>query len=793
MEKEKIKDFVKQLTLEEKAGLTSGADGWFTKAVERLHIPAVRTSDGPVGLRKVVNIAPDQLGGESEKAVCFPTSCTTASSFDRELLKELGETLGRESQAQGVDVLLGPGVNMKRSPLCGRNFEYISEDPYLAGELAAQYVKGVQSQGVGTSLKHFYANNQETRRMDVSVEMDERTMREIYLPAFEKVVKEAKPWTIMASYNKEDGVYSTANKEALDGILRKEWGYEGIVISDWGATHDRVKAVEAGCDLTMPAEDTDQKIVEAVQGGVLSEDALDLCCERLLGLVFRCAESRKQGVEFDYEGDHEKAARMAAESMVLLKNEDGILPLSKEESLEKSVAFIGAFAKEPRRQGGGSAHVNAYKVVGAVSAAKDEDLLFAYAEGYQEDGSTTDELVREAVHLAGEVETAVIFAGLPESMETEGVDRAHMRMPEGHNRLIRAVCEANPNTVVILHNGSPVEMPWIEKPKAVLEAYLGGEAVGEAELKVLFGEVNPSGHLAETFPKKLSDNPSYLSFPGEGGITRYQEGIFTGYRYYETKEMEVLFPFGWGLSYTDFSFRDLKVETEGMEDEGNNGENKTEAKVTVTVTNTGDREGKAVVQLYVSPCRGEIIRPVRELKGFEKVSLQPGESKEVTILLDRRAFSHWNQYLHKWAVEEGEYRIEIGENVHDIVLSAPVKITGDVIPPVGGYTESTPMSVFAKTEKGRVFLDENIGHMVRGMAHLGYIPKELLPALDQMSGGITLDAIDMLAERAGSAGGQMGGTGGLEALLGQSVAILKGFLPEEKKEELVKLVEELNR
>lgn len=780
MTKERILELVNEMTLEEKAGLTSGQDGWFLKAVERIGIPSIRTSDGPHGLRRIDQDV-EKLEGHSTPSVCFPAACATATSFDRDLLYKMGVALGRESQNQQVDILLGPGVNMKRSPLCGRNFEYLSEDPYLAGELAASYVNGVQSQGVGTSLKHFFANNQETRRMDVSAEIDERTIREIYLPAFETVVKKAQPWTVMASYNKIGGTYSTANKKYLTDILRNEWGFEGLVTSDWGATHDRAGVIAAGCDLTMPAEGDDHKIVEAVKNGSLAEADLDACVVRLLELIFKAVENRRHDTVVDYDADHDLAREVAENSIVLLKN-DGILPLSK----TAKVAFIGIFADKPRIQGGGSSHIHCTKIVGALETAKAANLDVTYAPGYQENGDTTPALLAEAVAVAKAAEIAVLFVGLPDNMESEGVDRAHMRMPEGHNALIREVCAANPNTVVVLHNGSPVEMPWVEPPKAILEAYLSGQAVGEGTVSILYGDVNPSGHLAETFPRKLEDTPSYLFFPGEGAVAQYPEGLFIGYRYYASKKMEVLFPFGHGLSYTRFAYSDLTVDKETMTDEET-------LKVSVTVTNTGDRAGKCVVQLYVAPEKVEVIRPVRELKEFAKVELQPGEKKTLCFELNSRAFAHWNMQAHDWRCESGGYAIQICENAHSVILEERIELDGKAIPPVGGYTTGTPMKLFAKIPETRAFLDHNIIYMVKGMAALGYIPQQLLGLIDSIPGGLTLDAIIMLSQRAGRSGGSAGGVSGLDALLGQPISALVSFLPQDKKAEFVALLERLNK
>ena len=775
MEHEKIVELVSQLTLEEKAGLTSGKDNWFTKAVERLGVPAVRTSDGPHGLRTQAGEQGGFMEGTSAPAVCFPTASCTAASFDRELLRRMGEELGKEAQAYGVDVLLGPGVNIKRSPLCGRNFEYFSEDPLLSGELGTAYVQGVQSQGVGTSLKHFFANNQEYRRNDTSSELDERTMREIYLPAFETVVKKAQPWTVMASYNKVNGVYSTANKEGLADILRKEWGYEGLVMSDWGATHDRAAAVAAGCDLTMPAEDTDAQVVAAVQDGRLDENDLDVCCVRLLELAFKAVENRKPGQSFDFEGGHALAREIAAESFVLLKNDGSLLPLEK----TCHAAFIGPFAEKPRYQGGGSSHITSSKVVGALQAVQNAGYNVTYAAGCHMDGSTDEQLLAEAAAAAKAADVAVVFIGLTEAMESEGVDRAHMNLPDGHNVLVEAVCAANPNTTVVLHGGSPVELPWADKPKAILNAYLGGQAVGEAVVDVLYGDVNPSGHLAESYPLRLEDNSSYLTWHGEGVHVPYAERLFVGYRYYESRKMPVRYPFGHGLSYTSFTYSNLKLDQTEIE-EG------TPVNASVTVTNTGSRAGKAVVQLYIAPERVEMIRPIRELKDFAKVELQPGESKTVTFTLGERAFAYWNPQVHAWRTEAGTFTVQIGENAHDIVLEAELHIHAEPVPPEGGYTLTNTMGEVAKSKKGYAFLDDNIEHLMRGLVAIGMMPAQML---DAVPGKIDFAAIDYLAELAGAAAS---GTGGVQTLLSQPLANLNSFLPEDRKAELAALLDELN-
>ena len=663
-----IKALISQLTLEEKAGLCSGADFWHTKAVERLGIPASMVSDGPHGLRKQDDKV-DHLGvNDSIKAVCFPAASATAASFDKAMLTRMGEAIGDSCQHEGLSVVLGPAVNIKRSPLCGRNFEYFSEDPYLAGKLSAAFIHGVQSRNVGTSIKHFAANSQEHRRMSSSSEVDERTLREIYLPAFETAVKEEQPWTVMCSYNRLNGVFASENPWLLTDVLRKEWGFEGYVVSDWGAVSDRVAGLAAGLDLEMPSSGgiNDKKIVEAVRSGKLDEAVVDQAVERILNIIFRFTENAKPDTPWDKEAQHQLAAEIAADCMVLLKNDDKILPIRKEDT----VAFIGEFADKPRFQGGGSSHINCFRTTSALEAAAGLPVL--YAQGYSATkDAATEEQIAEAVAAAKKAKIAIVFAGLPDVYESEGYDRTHMRMPECQNRVIEAVASANPNTVVVLHNGSPVEMPWIGKVKAVLETYLGGQAVGLATIRVLYGETNPSGRLPETFPLQLEDNPSFLSYGGEGDIAEYREGIFVGYRYYDFKKAAVLFPFGYGLSYTDFEFSNLRLSANTITDLDL-------LTATVTVKNTGDRAGKAVIQLYVGDKESSVFRPVRELKGFEKISLQPGEAKDVSFTLDKRAFAYWNTELHDWTVEPGDFTIEIGRSSRDIALDASVTVNSAV-------------------------------------------------------------------------------------------------------------------
>ena len=655
-----IKAILSQLTLEEKAGLCSGLDFWHFKGVERLGVPSVMVSDGPHGLRKQ-DESGDHLGiNDAIRAVCFPPAVLSACSFDRELMERLGDVIGCEAQATDLAVVLGPGVNIKRSPLCGRNFEYYSEDPYLAGEVAAAFIKGVQKHHVGTSIKHFAANNQETRRMTCSSEADERTLREIYLPAFEKAVKEAQPYTVMCSYNRVNGTFASENDWLLNKVLRDEWGFEGLVVSDWGAVNERVKGLAAGLDVEMPASGgiTDAQIVAAVKDGTLDEAVLDQAAERILTLIFRHAENREQR-ELTLEADHGFARKVAQESMVLLKN-DGILPLKADET----VLFVGEYAEKPRYQGGGSSHINSFKVSDALSAAKKLGTV-SFAKGFSGAEDVYDEtLAAEAIEAAKKADKVVVFAGLPDSFESEGYDRAHMDMPACQNRLIAELAAVNPNLVVVLHNGAPVTLPWLDKARGLLEAYLGGQAGGEAAADILFGVVNPSGKLAETFPVKLSDNPSYLNFGGKETV-EYREGVFVGYRYYDKKEMAVNFPFGHGLSYTTFAYNNLKLSSANIAE----GE---VLSVSVDVTNTGVVAGKETVQLYVGDRTGKVQRPIRELKGFAKVELAPGETKTVTMTLDSRAFSWYSVELHDWYAFSGEYEIAVGASSRDIRLSETV-------------------------------------------------------------------------------------------------------------------------
>lgn len=669
-----IRAIISQMTLEEKAGLCSGADFWHTKAVDRLGIPSIMMSDGPHGLRKQEGEG-DHLGiNDSIKAVCFPAACALASSFDTELAEKLGSTLGQECAAENVSVLLGPAVNIKRSPLCGRNFEYLSEDPYQAGKMAAAYIRGVQSRNVGTSMKHFAANNQEYRRMSCSSEVDERTLREIYFPAFEIAVKESQPKTIMCSYNKINGTYTADHEWLLSDVLRNEWGFKGFVVSDWGAVNDRVQGIRAGLDLEMPSSGgvNDTKIIQAVREGTLDERLLDRTVERILQVIFYCTDSAHSEMVFDLEADHKKAVDAAAECAVLLEN-NGILPLSE----KAHVAYIGGFAATPRYQGGGSSHINSSKVTSALESAQAKGRSVQYSEGFPADrDEINDSKLKEAVLAAEAADAAVIFAGLPEIFEGEGYDRTDMKLPDCQNRLIAAVTAVQPNTIVVLHNGSPVECPWAEDVAAVLEMYLGGQGVGEACDRLLWGEDNPCGRLAETFPLRLEDTPCYLSFPGDGKTVHYTEGIYVGYRYYEAKKHPVRWAFGHGLSYTSFSYSNLRLSADHLNDDGI-------CTVSVDVTNTGRRAGKEVVQLYISDLNGTFGRPVKELKGFAKISLEPAETKTVSMSLTARDLSYYHTELKDWYAPAGTYKVQVGHASDDIRLSTLLGFTtGKLLPMV---------------------------------------------------------------------------------------------------------------
>lgn len=722
-----IRSIIAQMTLEEKAALCTGGTAWTTTPVERLGVPKLFVSDGPHGLRRV----PDEnsMAIDALPATCFPTASCTASSWDTDLLRQLGEALAEEAIALDVDVVLGPGTNMKRTPACGRNFEYFSEDPYLAGELAASFINGVQSQGVGTSLKHYAANNQEYQRMTMSSEVDERSLREIYLPAFEAAVKKAQPWTVMCCYNRVNGVYGSEHHKLLTEILKDEWGLEGFVVSDWGAVHDRVAAIRGGLDLEMPGprERRVQAVVKAVRNGELDEALLDESVRRILHIVFKAAETPK-GAAFDVAGHHALARKIAGEGMVLLKN-DGILPLKG----MRRIAVIGHAAKEAYFQGGGSSHINATQVdVPLVELEKLADgAQITFCEGYPADDSSQPALIEEAVAAAHVADVALLYIALPTYKESEGYDRADLDLTNQQVALIQAVTAVQPKSVIILNNGSAVTMSaWIDGAAAVLEAWMMGQAGGGAIADILFGVVNPSGKLAETFPLKLTDTPAYINYPGENGKVRYGEGIFIGYRYYDAREQPVLFPFGHGKSYTTFAYSAPRVSSETFRDVDG-------LTVSVDVTNTGPVAGKEIVQVYVRDHRARLVRPLKELKGFAKVALQPGETKTVSVTLDFRAFAYYHPTYGQWITEDGAFDILIGASSADIRCVRAVTLKSTLELPCVLNREST-LREWLEDPRGKAVFQPHFKQLIGSiMATFGGVEEE---------GGINLDAMGFLMD-----------------------------------------------
>lgn len=691
-----------QLSLEEKAALLDGSDFWHTEPVERLGVPRIMVSDGPHGLRKVA--VPDDAGIEqSAEATCFPPAAGLGSSWDPDLANRIGLALGEECRTAGVAVLLGPGVNMKRSPLCGRNFEYFSEDPLLAGRLASAWVAGVQTHGVGASLKHFAANNQEADRLRVSAEVDERTLREIYLSAFERVVKETQPWTVMSSYNRINGVYTAENRWLLTQVLRDEWGFKGLVVSDWAGIDNRPRAVAAGCDLEMPSSEGvgTRAILDAVTSGELTEEQIDVAVARVLELIDRAA-GREPLRSADLDANHELAREAAAASVVLLKNEGQLLPLNPAQG--GSVAVIGEFARTPRYQGAGSSQVNPTRLENALDSLRSElagkrDVLFA--PGFEIEAEQPDpQLVAEAVEAARGAEVVLAFLGLPPSYESEGWDREHMDLPALQVDLLEQIAAVNPNVVVVLSNGGAVVTSgWDHLAPALLEGWLLGQAGGSGLADVLVGRVSPSGRLAETIPRKLTDNPALGNFPGEHSVVRYGEGLLIGYRWYDAHDLEVSYPFGHGLSYTTFDYSDLRVT---ITDDGE----QPRVAVALTVTNTGERAGAEVVQVYVGDPAASVYRPAQELRGFSKLRLEPGESGVVTIELDQRAFAYWHTARQEWVVEGGEFDIRVGSSSRDIRLTRAISLTGgDVSAPL---TVTSTYAEFLAVPEASAWLHETL-------------------------------------------------------------------------------------
>ncbi|WP_129789818.1 glycoside hydrolase family 3 C-terminal domain-containing protein [Promicromonospora panici] len=745
------------LTLEEKASLLSGQDFWTTQPVARDGaagnsaagnstsgsevVPSVMVTDGPHGLRKQAD-SPDHLGlGNSVPATCFPTAVTLGSTWDPALVRRVGEALGRETRANDVAVLLGPGINIKRSPLNGRNFEYLSEDPVIAGELGAALVSGVQSQGVGTSLKHFAANNQEADRMRVSADVDERTLREIYLAGFERVVKRAQPWTVMCSYNKINDVYASQNHWLLTEVLRDEWGFEGLVMSDWGAVRDRVAGVAAGLDLEMPASGgrTDADVVAAVRDGHLDEAVVDVAARRVLRLVARSLPALAAPGAYDADAHHALARETAAAGTVLLKNHSvegaPLLPLASGDG----VAVVGELARTPRYQGAGSSQVNPTRLddaLTALRAATGVDVPFA--AGYTVDGAGQDPangsginesaLTAEAVEVAGAAETVLVFLGLPASYESEGFDREHMDLPAEQVALLEAVAAVNERVVVVLANGSAVSVaPWQHLAPAVVESWLGGQAGGSGVVDVLLGAVNPAGRLAETLPLRLADNPSYGNFPGELGHVRYGEGVLVGYRWYDARQAEVAYPFGHGLSYTTFAYDGVTAEVLGTV--AHAADDDPAVRVRVTVTNTGDRAGAEVVQVYVGDPAAQVLRPERELKAFAKVDLAPGESRHLTLDLTARDLAYWHPVLRRWVVEGGEFVVSVGASSRDLRGSATVVVDGDDL--------RLPLAELSTVAEA---LDHPVvGPRVHAMVHGGAVADDMLGMIGDMPLAVVAD------------------------------------------------------
>lgn len=649
----KYENIINKMTLEEKASLCVGKDYWNSENIERLGIPSIKMSDGPHGLR-VQKEKGDNLGvNKSEVATCFPSSATIANSWDRDVAYKLGKAIGEEAKSENVNIVLGPGVNIKRSPLGGRNFEYFSEDPYLTGIMATQYVKGLQSNNVGACVKHFAVNNQENRRRTVNVVVDERTLREIYLKAFEMIVKEAKPWSVMSAYNKLNGEYCTEN-EVLLNILKKEWNFEGIVITDWGAENDRVKGLVAGNELEMPGGrgNGKEEIIQAVKDGKVSEEYLDEIVDRILNIAFKCEK-----IEHSYnkEKHHEIAMELAQESIVLLKNENNILPINK-----RKIALIGDMAKNPRYQGAGSSTINPYKVENAYDCFIQNEIEVDYAKGYNRIETDEDkELINQAVEVAKNKDVVILFLGLTENYESEGMDRTNLEIPKNQIKLIESIYSVNQNIIVVLSNGAPITMEWKDKAKAIITGYLGGESGAKAMVNCILGKVNPSGKLAETYPIKLEDTPCFNNFPGTEVSVEYKEAIYVGYRYYDKNNIKVLYPFGYGLSYTTFEYSNLNVKNNI---------------VSFKIKNTGKVKGKEIAQVYVSQCNPTIFKPLKELKGFAKVELEPDEEKEVNITLDDSAFQYYNVQNKKWEIESGEYKILVGKSCESIELECKIHI-----------------------------------------------------------------------------------------------------------------------
>ena len=681
----KHKEIISKMSLAQKAGFVSGCDYWHLEEAKELGLPKIMITDGPNGLRKqdAKNRNKTKIGlGNTVSTTCFPPAATSACSWDEKLWYEEGQAMAQECLAEKVSVILGPGTNIKRSPVCGRNFEYFSEDPLLAGKSAAWIIKGIQSKGIGASLKHFACNSQEAFRMVIDEIIDERTLREIYFPAFEIAVKESQPWTVMNSYNRINGVYASQNKWLQQDVLRDEWGFEGLVVTDWGASVDRIPGLENGTDLEMPSSGTlnTQKIIDAVKSKTLDETALDQCVDRIIDLILRAKPALNATHRYSKDKHHNTAQKIAEGSMVLLKNEDGILPLKP----KQKIAVIGELAKFPRFQGAGTSFINPTRLDSALECLQRLKTNLTYARGYDRTCDKADkELLREAVNAAKAADVAVVFAGLTEEFEGEGYDRADINMPSCHNNLISEVVKANPNTVVVLAGGSVVYMPWVNEVKGLLNSGLGGQATGAAVANILTGKVNPSGKTAETYPLRFEDNPTYGNYPGGPVTSEHRESVYIGYRYYDTAEKEVLFPFGYGLSYTTFAYSDIKVSSKDIKDTDT-------LEVSFKIKNTGSVDGAEIAEIYVADQESTIFRPKKELRAFTKVFLKAGEEKEVTVELGKRAFAYYNVNIGDWHVETGAFEILVGASSRDIRLTETVNVTSTVEAQIPDYRKTAP-------------------------------------------------------------------------------------------------------
>lgn len=714
------KEILALMTLEEKAAICDGENFWNLKAMEKYEIPSIMVCDGPHGLRKKDYSKKGDSLSNSVPAISYPTAATTACSWDPDLLYEMGVALGKKCLKEQVGVLLGPGINMKRSPLCGRNFEYFSEDPVLAGELAASFINGVQSMGVGTSLKHFCANNQETRRMTCDSVVDERTLREIYLTAFEIAVKKAQPWTVMNSYNKINGAHGSENKHTQIDILRKEWGFNGVVVSDWGAVNDRVLGFKNGNDLEMPSSSGSgtKKIVEAVKNGQLDEAVLNERALNMLNLIKKAVDGSKENYEYNDADDQPLARKIAAQSMVLLKN-DGILPLKK----GTKVAVIGELARQPRYQGAGSSHINPTKLDNALDEMLASGFKIQFAQGYELQAKKAKKNaahLAEAVELAKNSERVVLFIGLTDEYEAEGFDRSIMSLPEAHDKLVEEITKVNKNVIVVLAGGSPVEMPWNDKVSAVLHSYLGGQAGAGAVADILCGDVNPSGKLSETYPIVYDDTPAKNNFPGNPASVEYRESVYIGYRYYDKVNKNVRYPFGYGLSYTTFKYSDIKLDKTAMDEND-------VLTVTFRIQNTGKVAGYETAQVYVADKESTIYRPIKELKGFKKVWLEPGECKEIGIQLSKRAFAFYNVNINDWCVESGDFDILVGSSSADIKLKATVNVSAAAVE-IPDYSKVAP--VYYTGDVQNVPAEQFVAVLGRELPPSDYDPNRKLGIVD---------------------------------------------------------------